>query len=422
MLRRFGRYLDKVYSLGGYVAELTDNRVRPQIDAGTIWLTGFIMFVLRMPSLNALENQFRASKIWRGSKQGKMPSADTIGRGFSCASLEPLRRMVRAVNKNAWRNKAIRQRVDQSHRVVAIDGHETSASRSRCCNQCLEREVTVKTRGRNGNKRKVKEYYHRIVVAQWVGCTPPPILDIEMVLPKEGEVVAAKRLLARILREYPRLIDVITADAIYLEAPFIRMVADAGKHVIVVMKQEARDLYKDADRLRSLIKPRTVRAGAKTSVLWDIPHLSSFTTLGRKVRVVWAEEETATRTVVPKSKPRQTVEKITKSTWIWVTTLDSSVPATRIQQWGHDRWDLENRGFNELVNHWHMDHCFVHNAVAMEALFLTLAVAFLTTYLFYERNLKSQIRPATRLALAFRFLSTLAVSPFARFLLASSSG
>lgn len=264
------------------MAELTDNRVRPQIDAGTIWLTGFIMFVLRMPSLNALENQFRASKIWRGSKQGKMPSADTIGRGFSCASLEPLRRMVRAVNKNAWRNKAIRQRVDQSHRVVAIDGHETSASRSRCCNQCLEREVTVKTRGRNGNKRKVKEYYHRIVVAQWVGCTPPPILDIEMVLPKEGEVVAAKRLLARILREYPRLIDVITADAIYLEAPFIRMVADAGKHVIVVMKQEARDLYKDADRLRSLIKPRTVRAGAKTSVLWDIPHLSSFTTLGRE--------------------------------------------------------------------------------------------------------------------------------------------
>ena len=80
MLRRLCRYLEDVYGFGGYVAELTDGRVRPQIETGRIWLAGFMMFVLRIPSLNALENQFRQSKIWRGAKGGKLPSADTIGR------------------------------------------------------------------------------------------------------------------------------------------------------------------------------------------------------------------------------------------------------------------------------------------------------------------------------------------------------
>lgn len=402
------------------MAELTDARVRPQIETGRIWLSGFMMFVLRIPSLNALENQFRHSKLGRGANRDKMPSADTIGRGFSCMSMKPLRRMIISINKNCWRNKAIHQRPGQSHRVVALDGHETVASRSRCCNHCLVRELTIK--GKNGKKRKVKEYYHRIVAAQWVGCKPAAIVDIEMVLPKEGEVVAAKRLVARILSDYPRLIDVITADAIYLEAPFIRMIVEAGKHVIVVMKQEARDLYKDAEGLRSVIKPRTFQDGARTSRIWDIPNLRSFTTLGRPVRVVWAEEKTLSKKVVPQSKPRQTTGNIIEATWVWVTTLGPSVPATKIQQWGHDRWDIENRGFNELVTHWHMDHCFVHNPVAMEALLLTLALAFLTTYLFYERNLKPQIRPATRLALASTFLCSVGMSLADSFRLFASPG
>lgn len=66
------------------------------------------------------------------------------------------------------------------------------------------------------------------------------------------------------------------------------------------------------------------------------------------------------------------------------------------------------QGFNELATLWHMDHCFVHNTTAIEALLLTLAIAFVTTYLFYERNLKPAARVhLTRLALASRFFDSL---------------
>jgi hypothetical protein len=402
LLRRYCHYLKDVFEFGRHLGELTDDRVRPQISTATVWLAGFMMFVLRKPSLNALENDYRGCSTWRRMIGSAMPSADTVGRVYSKLKLEALRWMLVAINKKACRNKAIHQRKGQSHRVVAVDGHEMWASRKRCCGQCLVRKVRIKNK-KDGKIREVKEYYHRIVVAQWVGCTPPPILDFEMVRPKEGEVVAAKRLLKRILADYPRLIDVISADALYLEAPFIKMVIEAGKHVVVVMKQAARDLYEDAQSLRSVSECRIIREDRRTTHLWDLRDLSSFTTLGQKVRVVWAEERTLVRKVVPGSKPARFAEQYVESTWVWVTTLPDSVPAIKIQQWGHDRWDLENRGFNELVSHWHMDHCFIHNTVATEAFLLTLAVAFVTTYLFYERNLKHQARPKTRLALAHLF-------------------
>lgn len=207
------------------------------------------------------------------------------------------------------------------------------------------------------------------------------------------------------MRHYGRLLDVITADALYLEAPFVRQVLDAGKHVVVVMKQEARELYQDAAQLRALVAPQVIEDGPRTTRLWDLPELSSFSTLGRPVRVVWAEEST----LRPKRVGGQRQVVVEEHTWVWVTDLPASVvPATKIQRWGHDRWDLENRGFNELATLWHMDHCFVHHANAMEALLLTLAVAFLTTYLFYERNLKAAVRRhLTRLALAARLLEDL---------------
>jgi hypothetical protein len=105
-------------------------------------------------------------------------------------------------------------------------------------------------------------------------------------------------------------------------------------------------------------------------------------------------------------KPTDTVEE---NTWVWVTDLPSAtVPPTKIQRWGHDRWDLENRGFNELVNLWHMDHYFIHDVNAIENLLLTLAMAFLATYLFYERNLKASARRhLSRLALATRMADDL---------------
>lgn len=370
----------------------------PQIPTRNVWLSAFGMYLLRLRSFNALEQELRLGKRWEAWVGSRKPSADTIGRVFAKMSPDELRQMLVAIQRSAWRRKAIHLRPGESYRVVAVDGHEVGASRARCCSECLVREVTA-------GDETVLEYYHRIVVAQWVGVTPPPILDLERVSPKEGEVPAARRLLKRVLRHYSGLIDVICADALYLEAPFLKQVLEAGRHAVIVMKQERRDLYQDAEQLRSLVKPQILVDGPRTTRLWDLPELSSFTTLNQPVRVVWVEEQTRKRKIVA-GKPKDILEQ---KTWIWVTDLPSAVvPATKIQRWGHDRWDLENRGFGELVTLWHMDHCFIHNTTAIETLLLTLAFAFVTSYLFYERNLKPSARHhLTRLALAARLVDDL---------------
>ena len=399
MLRRLAAYLEKVFDFGALVAALQDGRQQGRIPAQTIWLSVFTMFALRMGSFNALEQELRRPRRWASVVGLLRPSADTLGRVLGKFSLETARQLVVRMNRTAWRNKAIHFDGWGGYRVVAIDGHELFSSRARCCRDCMVREVEVKG-------EKVQEYYHRVVVAQWAGVTPPGILDVELIKPGEGEVVAARRLFERIVKNYERLVDVICADALYLEAPFIRLVLEAGKHVVVVMKQEARELYQDADRLRSLEKPRVVQDQQRTTRLWDLEALESFTTLGRPVRVVWAEE--LTQELQFKGGKRQSVE--VSKTWAWVTDLPAAiVPAVLIQRWGHARWDLENRGFNELASHWAMDHCFVHQSTAIATLLLTLAAAFLATYLFYERNLKPAIRDrVTRLTLASRLFEDLA--------------
>lgn len=398
MLRRFLRYLHKIFDFESHVATLRDGRLCPQIPAPTIWRSLFVMMVLRLGSLNRLEQELRRGGCWRKLLGGRPPSADTVGYSLCRFSVAEIRALLAHHHRRAWRNKAVKSRRGDSRHIVAIDGHELGSSEARCCDQCLIRTVEKED-------RTVTQYYHRVVVAQWIGVTPPGILDVERVRPGEGEVVAARRLLGRIVERYDRLFDVVSVDAIYLEAPFLKEVLAAGKHFVVVLKQENRDLYEDAHQIRTLHPPQRIPGVGKTSLVWDLEGLTSFTTLGRPVRVVWAQEQKTFTRVVGRKRQEVTEE----NTWIWVTDLSpSEASPVEIQHWGHARWDLENRGFNELSQHWDLDHSYVHNPTAIEVVLLTLALAFLTTYLFYERNLKEAPRRfLSRLALASRFLEDL---------------
>lgn len=108
--------------------------------------------------------------------------------------------------------------------------------------------------------------------------------------------------------------------------------------------------------------------------------------------MVWAEEHTIIARI--RGRQRQPVEEDRR--WIWVTDLPAGVvSATTIQRWGHARWDLETRGFGGLTTRWHLDPGVLHDVVATEAVLLTLALAFLLTYLLYAWYAR-QLKPAAR--------------------------
>jgi hypothetical protein len=66
------------------------------------------------------------------------------------------------------------------------------------------------------------------------------------------------------------------------------------------------------------------------------------------------------------------------SDWMWVTTLPSAqLPVQRAVTFGHQRWDIENHGFNELVEGGHTDHVLKHDAAAIECFLLMAFLAFI---------------------------------------------
>jgi len=83
------------------------------------------------------------------------------------------------------------------------------------------------------------------------------------------------------------------------------------------------------------------------------------------------------------------------SEWIWVTTLSKAQPTTNpVVQLGHDRWKIENEGFNELANRRHGDHVYKHDARAM-LVFCLLGMLCMNVFgAFYRRNLKPPLRRA----------------------------
>jgi hypothetical protein len=94
-----------------------------------------------------------------------------------------------------------------------------------------------------------------------------------------------------------------------LEAPFLEQLLNAGKHAVIVMKQERRDIFQDAQRLKGLVAPQIFVDGPRKTRLWDIPNLCSFSTLDREGRVVWAEEQTLKHKIMG-GKPTDVLEEM----------------------------------------------------------------------------------------------------------------
>ena len=81
------------------------------------------------------------------------------------------------------------------------------------------------------------------------------------------------------------------------------------------------------------------------------------------------------------------------SGWMRVTTLGQSGASTKaVVDMGHNRWSIENQGFNERVNRWHAAHAYKHHPTALLVFFLLAMLCLNVFTAFYYRNLKPAVR------------------------------
>jgi hypothetical protein len=367
-----------MFRLTAQIQGIKDQRMRSRIKTATVFSAALVMGLSRLGSLNALE-QTEENSFWKKWAGDDLPSADTMGRVFSQISCDDMRQILKSLYSKLKRVRALKPAVGNKFALI-IDGHESTCSYLRTCDKCLERVMHT-------DKGDRVQYYHRYVMAMlWCDGFYLP-LDMESQLPQEDEVACAVRLLERVMINYPRAFDYIMVDGLYTRAPFFKFVLKHGKEVIAVLKDDRRDLLKDAQELFKLEKSVSYQYGGLERKCWDIEHFSSWSQLGREVRVV--------RSLETKSIKRQSTGKLHFETceWVWVGTISQrSLPTEEFVNLAHGRWKIENNGFNELVNYWHADHVYRHTPAAMESFCLLTMLAFILFHAFIGRNLKPEIR------------------------------
>jgi len=233
------------------------------------------------------------------------------------------------------------------------------------------------------------QYYHRYAMGMLISaegiCIP---LDIEMQKPGEDEVACAVRLVERLCQEYPRAFDVVMADGLYARAPFFKKVVSLKKEVIAVLKDERRDLIKEArKRCETMTAESFTRSNGVTVTAWDLENCRDWAQLDMPVRVVRTLETTTVR--------RQDTGIVEESIneWLWVTTIPKKHLTTKqFVEVAHHRWDIENKGFNELATFWHLNHIYKHDANAIAAFTLITMLSYTLFHAFLFLNVKAIAR------------------------------
>ena len=225
-------------------------------------------------------------------------------------------------------------------------------------------------------------------MAHLIGFDLPIVLDVEMIRPGEGEIVAARRLLERLLERYGRFFDAVQGDALYFESSLLELCRSHGKHLLAVLKENNPALLADA---RAVLDgpPDLVRREKDRSIrYWDQEAFTSGAS-GQPVRVVRTEETRLGRERIA----GQWVERRQTTQWFWGTSIDQSlIPARQIAQIGHERWSIENRIFGTLGMYWGLDHCFHHNPTAILNFILIRVLAFTLVACFHRLNMKQPAR------------------------------
>ena len=368
-------YLYSVYDLGTKIKKLKDKRSNPKIATAAIAFSVILGFMLKIRSFNQLDDYLEYNDF-KGlvPKKMRLPRIDAIRDSLKCFCLKSLQAMHSAIIRCSIQNKLVQNGTIDGYKVVAIDGVETFESTKKSCANCLTRVIN-----------KTAHYFHRFVVATFVGKDPHIIIGFKMLNPKqdssnkdEGEISAAKRLVLDLSKQFRRFADIIVYDALACNADWINFIRQQFKiHVVVRVKNKRLNIVKVAN---AAFKNRDADAiwennSIKISVWEAIIKMDGVADCVRYVKFLKKYKDSRTG----KSMYSQ----------ICIVTTHMSISLETLHKIARARWEIENNIFHQIKTEWHMDHCFIHDEIGLEAAFGFLVIAFNLMQLFFFRCIKN---------------------------------
>lgn len=362
--------MKSVYKIPQKIKCFTDPRKRKSIPLFNIVMPILVFLMLQYESFHTVFSAPESmSKRLKNCIKGRIPKIDAVRDLLAKMNLGEIRRLHEEIIDILKRNRVFREGTIGGYVVVGIDGVELFSSTKKSCPDCLSRK----------NRIGETEHFRRSVVCMTVGKAPHVILGQEMLKPRdgsekdEGELTGGKRLVERLKKRHGHFADVVVADALYMNAPFINTLKENGLEAVIRLKDETRLLFRDAEGLFNKDEGRkeSFQKGKKTVKVWD---LSGFEIekSPHKLRVVRYQESR-------EEKGRNTER------WMWPATTLEQADYRILWEIMNHRWDIEENGFHQLKTYYHAKHCYCHMAV--EAVFTLMLIGFNMRELYlYRRN------------------------------------
>lgn len=364
MYRKLIRYSNKIFNLFSIIATITDERLKPQIATVKITTAIIIMQFSNLGSLNSLSQTISVKNLKK-----EIPSVSTIARSADSMDLDDIRNIGIEIYAKARKSKMLSSCYGMW--VGVVDAHEQITSPYCKCPYCKSRIVTKK------DGVKDIQYYHEFTAFILAGPKISFILDLEPILPGEGEISSSYRLLERICKNYPKAFSIVIGDGLYLKETVFNLLKRHHKHTIAVLKEERRQLFEEANKLSLLVEPKVYKVKKTTYRVWKHRVSGCWDGYGKDVTVIVSEETTKKR--VHSKDGKSFEDRLDKANWMWVTNLpcpktddlDDLKNTVRIC---HSRWQIENQCFNETVNTWKADHVYRHSKNAIIVFLLLLFI------------------------------------------------
>jgi hypothetical protein len=392
-LRRhqFETYLDKVFDWTASVTTMAEGRQNPPHPWPKVFDAVFLGSACQFGPVHRIEAECKDGVL---KKRIGPLSEDTIGYALQRQSPEQVLALGCRVARQLKRNGVLHSDWARGRVVAAVDGIEICSSYCRCCEACLERTVARKV---DGKLEEWTQYYHRLSAVTVVSTPFPIFRGVRFQKSDETEVACSLALLKKLVAKLgKRFVDILVADALYLQTPFVRALESLGLEWVINLKDNQPDLATEAERLTN--RPADYR---DTNVredleLWHLPEVD-WPVADRLVGVVkTVRVQKANRVAVRKQDGRPIREKQPAplvSTNFYATNVDlGAIPPRFIHQLGRSRWVIDAQAFQTITTDCHLKQPSVHQSRALEMLTMVRVLAYTLAMVFYFRQVCSHAR------------------------------
>lgn len=373
-----------------WIDEMTDPRntsYTTYTQPDLVWM-GILKNICAVTTMRSMDEQFNEEtcidtlRILSGDENLKeMPHYDTLNYYLKKLSPRCLADVRKKMVKSLLRMKSFnRARLLGKYWRIIIDGTGLFYFREKHCENCL---VTTVTREEDGKEIKVKRYYHKVLEAKLV-LAPNIIISLdtefienecEDVEKNDCEINAAKRLLERLGREYPRLPICLQGDALYAAEPIMKICREKKWKYILTQKESRQKILAEIyDWIRDGGGAQTVKNIGKESGNGEyVNHVEE--TAGKK-------ECANMYQYCYKTVTEDGEEEEHRFQWITNILLTNRNLEEMIEA-GRGRWKIENEGFNNQKNGiYNIEHLNCRDSNAMKNHYLITQIADIVMQLY----------------------------------------